>query len=85
MNLLGGKLRIYANDKYIGDEKKGQNLEFPIEEDCTITAKCGINPNKGKIEAKAGKTTRIKYEYNRLTGNFIPTIVDTVVNVNNNY
>ena len=81
--LIGGTLKIYANGEFIGEVKKGQNLEFPIEEDTVITAKCGINPSKGKIEVKPGKTTKIIYQYNRLTGSFIPTVVDTVTNSNN--
>lgn len=83
MGLLGGKLKIYADGEYMGEVKKGQNLEFQIEKDCTITAKCGINPSKGKIDVKAGKTTKIKYEYNRLSGCFIPCIVDSVTNTVN--
>ena len=83
MGLLGGKLKIYVDGEYVGDVKKGQNLEFPIEKDCTITAKCGINPSRGKIEVKAGKTTKIKYEYNRISGCFIPCIVDEVTNTIN--
>lgn len=83
MGLLGGKLKIYADGKFMGEIKKGQSLEFPIEKDCTITAKCGINPSKGKIDVKAGKTTKIKYEYNRISGCFIPCIVDEVTNTIN--
>ena len=80
MGILGGKLKIYMDDEYVGEVRKGQNLEIPIEKDCTITAKCGINPSKGKIAVKAGKTTKIKYEYNNLSGSFIPCIVDEVTN-----
>ena len=80
MGLLGGKIKIYIDGEFVGEIRKGQNLEIPIEKDCTITAKCGINPSKGKIDVKAGKTTKIKYEYNRISGSFIPCIVDEVTN-----
>ena len=80
MGILGGKLKIYVDGEYVGEVKKGQNLEIPIDKDCIITAKCGINPSKGKIGVKAGKTTKIKYEYNKLSGSFIPCIVDEVTN-----
>ena len=80
MGILGGNLKIYVDGEYVGDVKKGQMLEIPIEKDCTITAKCGINPSKGKIDVKAGRTTKIKYEYNKLSGSFIPCIVDNVTN-----
>lgn len=80
MNLLGGSLKVYANGSYVGTVKKHGVMEFLIEEDSVITAKCGINPSKGAIEAKVGRTTKIKYDYNRVTGCFIPQIVDEVVN-----
>ena len=41
---------------------------------------CGINPSKGVIEVKVGRTTKIKYDYNRITGCLVPQIVDEVVN-----
>ena len=70
MNLIGGSLKIYANGV----------LEFSIRENSIITAKCGINPSKGVIEVKVGRTTKIKYDYNRITGCLVPQIVDEVVN-----
>lgn len=80
MNLIGGSLKIYVNGVHVGAVKKHGVLEFPIGEDSTITAKCGINPSKGAIEAKVGRTTKIKYDYNRITGCLVPQIVDEVVN-----
>lgn len=80
MNLIGGSLKIYVNGVHVGTVKKHGVLEFPIGEDSVITAKCGINPSKGAIEAKVGRTTKIKYDYNRITGCLVPQIVDEVVN-----
>ena len=45
-----------------------------------IYANGGINPSKGVIEVKVGRTTKIKYDYNRITGCLVPQIVDEVVN-----
>lgn len=78
--LIGGKLKVYIDDEFVGEVKKGQSIEIPIVKDCTLSVRCGINPSRGKIEIKAGKTTKIKYEYNRLTGSFIPCVVDNVTN-----
>lgn len=80
MNLIGGSLKIYANGVHVGTVKKHGVFEFSIREDSTITAKCGINPSKGAIEVKVGRTTKIKYDYNRVTGCLAPQIVDEVVN-----
>ena len=55
-------------------------MEIPINKDCTITSKCGINLSRGKIDIKAGKTTKVKYEYDKLSGALIPCIVDEVTN-----
>lgn len=80
MNLIGGSLKIYANGVHAGTVKKHGVLEFSIRENSIITAKCGINPSKGVIEVKVGRTTKIKYDYNRITGCLVPQIVDEVVN-----
>ena len=79
MNLIGGSLKIYANGVHAGTVKKHGVLEFSIRENSIITAKCGINPSKGVIEVKVGRTTKIKYDYNRITGCLVPQIVDEVV------
>ena len=55
-------------------------LSSRIGENSIITTKCGINPSKGVIEVKVGRTTKIKYDYNRITGCSVPQIVDEVVN-----
>lgn len=80
VGILGGKLKIYIDGEYVGKVKKGQCLEIPINKDCTITSKCGINLSRGKIDIKAGKTTKVKYEYDKLSGALIPCIVDEVTN-----
>lgn len=80
MNLIGGALKIFANGKFIGKVKKHDVFEYPIMEDTEISVKCGVNPSKGAITAKAGRVTKIKYDFNRLTGCLVPQIVDEVVN-----
>ena len=80
MNLIGGSLKIYANGVHAGTVKKHGVLEFSIRENSIITTKCGINPSKGVIEVKVGRTTKIKYDYNRITGCLVPQIVYEVVN-----
>ena len=76
MGLIGGTLKVYVDDEFYGDLRKGQVLEIPLEKDCEISVRCGINPSRGKILVKAGKTTKIQYKYNRLTGSFTPCIMD---------
>lgn len=80
MNLIGSSLKVYVNGVYAGTVKKHGVLELSIAEDPIIIAKRGINPSKGAIEAKVGRTTKIKYDYNRITGCLVPQIVDEVVN-----
>ena len=80
MNLVGGTLKVFANGQPVGSVKRNHTLTFTIVEDTEITVKCGINPSKGAITAQAGKETKIKYDFNRITGCLVPQIVDQVIN-----
>lgn len=78
--VIGGTVKVYWNNNFVGKLPKGGLIEIPIKEDGVLSISCGINPVKGKTFIKAGKTTKVQIIYNRLTGGFIPQIVDTVVN-----
>ncbi|WP_305118066.1 hypothetical protein [uncultured Adlercreutzia sp.] len=80
MNLIGGTLKVFANGQLVGSVKRNHTLTFTIAEDAEITVKCGINPSKGAVTAQAGKETKIKYDFNRVTGCLVPQVVDQVVN-----
>lgn len=74
--VVGGALKIFVDNELKATVDKGEKIEIPIDRDCTITARCGINPMEGKVDVKQGKTTVIKYKYNRITGGFIPCVDD---------
>lgn len=69
--LLGGTMKLFLDGEFIGKVEKGQKITVPIIKDCELTAKCGINPMKGKYLVRAGKQTVIRIKYNRLSGGFI--------------
>ena len=76
--LAGGTLKIYADGVLLGEVKKNEKSEFPISNNCVITAKCGINPIKEKTQVKSGIITVIKYEYERVSGSFIAHVSEYV-------
>lgn len=69
--LIGGTMKLFLNGQPIGKVGKGEKITVPITSDCELTAKCGINPAKGKYSVKAGKKTVVRIKYNRMTGGFI--------------
>ncbi len=69
--LIGGTMKLFLDGNLIGKVAKGQKITVPITKDCELTAKCGINPMKGRYLIKAGKQTIIRIKYNRMTGGFI--------------
>ena len=69
--LIGGTIKLYVDGAYITSVKKGESVEIPVNRNCTLTAKCGLNPLKGKKELRVGKTTKIQIVYDRLLGTFM--------------
>ncbi len=69
--LIGGTVKLYIDGEYIASVKKGDSVEIPVTRNCTLTAKCGLNPFKGKKELRVGKTSKIQIVYDRLLGTFM--------------
>ena len=69
--LIGGTMKLYIDGEYVASVKKGDSVEIPIKRNCTLTAKCGLNPCKGKKELKVGKTSKIQIVYDRMLGTFM--------------
>ena len=69
--MIGGTMKLYIDGEYVASVKKGDSVEIPVRQDCTLTAKCGINPCKGTKVLKAGKTSKIQIVYDRLSGSFM--------------
>lgn len=69
--MIGGTMKLYIDGEYVASVKKGDSVEIPVNRDCTLTAKCGINLCKGKKELKVGRTAKIQIVYDRLLGTFM--------------
>lgn len=74
--LIGGTMKLYIDDKYVASVDKGAKVEIPITKNCVLTAKCGINPCKGRKNLQYGKTTKIQIVYERFTGSFLMQDLD---------
>lgn len=72
--LLNPPVKIFIGENQVGTVKKGGLFENDIETDIELTFKC--NMRKAKVEVKAGRVTKIKLSWNRLTGQLVPQIVD---------
>ena len=69
--MIGGTMKLYIDGEYVTSVKKGDSVEIPVVRNCTLTAKCGINPFKGEKQLQVGKTTKIQIVYDRLLGTFM--------------
>ena len=78
--LIGGTLKIFVDGILKAKVGKREKVAIPVEHDCTITAQCGINPLKGKVQIKGGRITTIKFEYDRITGVVAPRVIDNCNN-----
>ena len=72
--LLNPPVKIYIGENLVGEVKKGGLFENDIESDIELTFKCNLR--KASVEVKAGRVTKIKLSWNRLTGQLVPQIVD---------
>ena len=70
-------VKILVNGLEVGSVSKGGLFELPLARDTLITFKCSFR--KAEVLVRAGQTTKIKLSWNRLTGQLVPQIVDTVV------
>jgi len=72
--LINPPVKIFLNDKEVGQVAKGQMFELELKQDSVILFKC--NMRKAKLDVKSGKITKVKITWNRLTGQMIPQIID---------
>lgn len=71
---LGGTISLFLDDVLVGKVKPFEQFEIEITKDCVLTTKCTLS--KKTINIKAGSITRIKMNWNRLSGAITPTIAD---------
>ena len=72
--MLNPKVKVFINGVEVGTVAKGALFEYDVTEDCEITFKCNLR--KASLDVKAGRTTKIKLSWNRLTGQIVPQIID---------
>ena len=79
--LIGGTMKLFLDDVFVGNVKKFDRVEFPITKDCVLTAKCGVNLSKGVCNIKAGEVTKVQIIFRKgTTCGFYMQKVDTVTN-----
>lgn len=79
--LIGGTMRLYLDDVFVGEVAKFDRFETEITKDCTLRVECGVNTSKPSCQIKAGEVTKIQIIFRRgTTGGFYLQKVDTVVN-----
>lgn len=72
--MMNPKVKVFINGVEVGRVAKGQLFEYDIKEDCEVTFKASLR--KATFSIKAGRVTKIKLAWNRLTGQLVPEIVD---------
>ena len=75
--LFNPPVNIFIGGQFIGSVAKGNLFEIPIAYDTVILFKCSMR--SAKITVPAGRVTKIKLSWNRITGQLVPQIVDAVV------
>lgn len=70
------KVQVFWNGESIGISKKGDKMEFPIDQDGILKFKAQMRT--AELNIKAGKVTNVKVSFDRISGKMIPQIVDVV-------
>ncbi len=66
---ISAQIVIKFDSQIVGEVKSYDQIEIPIEKDCDMTCKVGLNPySKKSIRVKDGMCTVIQLSVNRLTG-----------------
>ena len=79
--LIGKKSKIYLDNVLVGEVKKFESIEIPIEKDCVLTAKCEGIKSKNSCEIKKGETTKIQLYFQMGTvGGFYIQKIDSKTN-----
>ncbi len=71
---INPSVEIRINGEFIGDLARDKVLEIPISENARIDFKCGLRKNYVMVDA--GKITKVKITWNRITGQLVPKILD---------
>ena len=72
--MMNPSVKIFVNGVEVGSVAKGKLFEYDIVEDCEVTFKSVLR--KSSIFVKAGRTTKVKLSWNRLTGQLDSEIID---------
>jgi hypothetical protein len=72
--LINPKVEVTMNGKLMGYVQNGDLLEIPISENAVIDFKCHVRTSH--VTVYAGRVTKIKITWNRLTGKMVPKIVE---------
>lgn len=70
-------VKIYDNDKYIGEVGKGQTISLPIEKDTTLKFKSSIRSTE--VNVYGNTLTEIQLSFNRGTG-----VLKAITNIQSN-
>lgn len=81
--MINPKVNVYIGGERKGSVSRGGMLECEIAEDTAVEFKCSFRT--AKVDVQAGKVTRIKITWNRLTGGMVPQVVDTVTGESDNF
>jgi hypothetical protein len=67
---------VYWNGREVGSVKKGDFIEFDIDADGEVSFRASMG--KASLRVEAGRRTTIKIAWDRISGKFMPQIVDRV-------
>lgn len=89
--IIETKIGIFIDGMKVGEVGSAAGssrvpLQIPITKDCTLTCErpFGRLHKPIIIPIKAGKVTKIKFSWNRITGGLVTQFVDTVTNSDDN-
>ena len=65
--LIGKKSKVYLDDILVGEVKKFDVIEIPIDKDCVLTAKCEGIKSRNSCLIKAGEVTKVQLYFQMFT------------------
>lgn len=68
-------LKIYLDGEKVGTVRDWETVEFPIEKDCQVILKCGINLSKGIVNIQDGMRTEVQGRFDK--GKIFADIIKT--------
>lgn len=81
--LLFATIKLYVDNQLVAKIPRGEKYELSITKECTLMAKCGINPSKAKYNVKPGIPVKLQIVYDRLSGSFRFEEIDLATSIYN--